>query len=156
MMATRDDPLMARAKALKLYGLLAHWEEVAGEPWIEPLIQWEEQERARRSLERRLGNAKLGRFRPLAETAVDTLDWWRSQPEARRANPRLWPTPEQERAALERLASDPDLRCRLAGAGQAQVARDYDITQTAEVYVRRFRETTESNPGRTDTAARSA
>ena len=29
-MATTDDPLMARAKALKLYGLLAHWEEVAG------------------------------------------------------------------------------------------------------------------------------
>ena len=66
-MATTDDPLMARAKALKLYGLLAHWEEVAGEPWIEPLIQWEEQERARRSLERRLGNAHLGRFRPLVD-----------------------------------------------------------------------------------------
>ena len=27
---TTDDPLMARAKALKLYGLLAHWQEVAG------------------------------------------------------------------------------------------------------------------------------
>jgi DNA replication protein DnaC len=61
---------MARAKALKLYGLLAHWEEVAGEPWIEPLIQWEEEQRARRSLERRLGSAHLGRFRPLAD-----FDW---------------------------------------------------------------------------------
>ena len=69
-MATTDDPLMARAKALKLYGLLAHWEEVAGEPWIEPLIQWEEEQRARRSLERRLGSAHLGRFRPLAD-----FDW---------------------------------------------------------------------------------
>ena len=67
---TRDDPLMARAKALKLYGLLAHWEEVAETGWIESLIQWEEQERARRSLERRLGNAHLGRFRPLAD-----FDW---------------------------------------------------------------------------------
>jgi DNA replication protein DnaC len=67
---TTDDPLMARAKALKLYGLLAHWEEVAGSVWIESLIQWEEQERARRSLERRLGNARLGRFRPLAD-----FDW---------------------------------------------------------------------------------
>ncbi len=66
-MATTDDPLMARAKALKLYGLLAHWEEVAGEPWSEPLIQWEEEQRARRSLERRLGSAHLGRFRPLAD-----------------------------------------------------------------------------------------
>jgi len=67
---TTDDPLMARARALKLYGLLAHWQEVAGAAWIEPLIQWEEQERARRSLERRLGNAHLGRFRPLAD-----FDW---------------------------------------------------------------------------------
>ena len=65
-----DDPLLARAKALKLYGLLAHWAEVAGAPWIESLIQWEEQERARRSLERRLGNAHLGRFRALAD-----FDW---------------------------------------------------------------------------------
>ncbi len=67
---TTDDPLMARAKALKLHGLLAHWQEVAGAPWIEPLIQWEEEERARRSLERRLGSAHLGRFRPLAD-----FDW---------------------------------------------------------------------------------
>jgi hypothetical protein len=65
-----DDPLMARAKALKLYGLLAHWEEVARSAWIEPLMQWEEQERARRSLQRRLGNAHLGRFRSLAD-----FDW---------------------------------------------------------------------------------
>ena len=67
---TTDDPLMARAKALKLYGLLAHWAEVAGAPWSEPLIQWEDEERARRSLERRLGSAHLGRFRPLAD-----FDW---------------------------------------------------------------------------------
>ncbi len=67
---TTHDPLMTRAKALKLHGLLAHWEEVAGAAWIEPLIGWEEAERARRSLERRLGSAHLGRFRPLAD-----FDW---------------------------------------------------------------------------------
>jgi DNA replication protein DnaC len=67
---TTDDHLLARAKALKLYGLLAHWQEVAGADWLAPLIAWEEQERARRSLERRLGNAKLGRFRPLVD-----FDW---------------------------------------------------------------------------------
>jgi DNA replication protein DnaC len=61
---------MARARALKLYGLLAHWAEVAGAPWIESLIQWEEEQRARRSPERRLGSAHLGRFRPLAD-----FDW---------------------------------------------------------------------------------
>ena len=67
---TTDDPLLARAKALKLYGLLAHWSEVAASDWLAPLIEWEEAERARRSLERRLGNAKLGRFRALAD-----FDW---------------------------------------------------------------------------------
>ena len=69
-MATSDDPLLVRAKALKLYGLLAHWQEVAAADWIAPLIGWEEAERARRSLERRLGSAHLGRFRPLAD-----FDW---------------------------------------------------------------------------------
>jgi DNA replication protein DnaC len=58
---------MARAKALKLYGMLAHWEDIEETGWITALIQWEEEERARRSLERRLGNAHLGRFRPLAD-----------------------------------------------------------------------------------------
>jgi DNA replication protein DnaC len=67
---TRDDPLLARAKALKLYGMLAHWEDIEESGWIASLIQWEEEERARRSLERRLGNAHLGRFRPLAD-----FDW---------------------------------------------------------------------------------
>jgi len=67
---TLDDPLMARGNALKLYGLLAHSQDVVDSDWIEPLIRCEEQERARRSLERRLGNAKLGRFKPLAD-----FDW---------------------------------------------------------------------------------
>jgi len=70
MMARTDDPLLLRAKALKLHGLLAHWPEVAGAPWVESLIGWEEAQRARRSLERRLGSAHLGRFRPLAD-----FDW---------------------------------------------------------------------------------
>lgn len=65
-----DDPLLARAKALKLYGMLAHWEEIAETGSITSLIQWEEEERARRSLERRLANAHLGRFRALAD-----FDW---------------------------------------------------------------------------------
>ena len=72
---TTNDSLRARAKALKLYGLLAHWDEIAGAPWLEPLIAWEEQERARRGLERRLANARIGRFKPLAD-----FDWhWPAQ-----------------------------------------------------------------------------
>jgi 2'-hydroxyisoflavone reductase len=44
-------------------------------------------------------------FRPLAETAAATRAWWATQPAEERANPRGWPTPEQERAALERLSA---------------------------------------------------
>jgi len=70
-----SDPLMERARALKLHGLLAHWAEIADARWIEPLIRWEEDERARRGLERRLRNAHLGRFKPLAD-----FDWsWPKQ-----------------------------------------------------------------------------
>jgi len=70
-----EDLLVERAKALKLYGLLAHWDEICETDWIEPLIQWEEQERARRGLERRIKSARLGRFKPLAD-----FDWsWPGQ-----------------------------------------------------------------------------
>ena len=66
-MTSLPDALMVRAKALKLHGLLAHWEDIATTPWVAPLIAWEEDERARRGLERRLGNAHLGRFKPLVD-----------------------------------------------------------------------------------------
>src|SRR6516165_5382571 len=46
------DALYARAKALRLHGLLAHWTETATAGWVEALLDWEEQERSRRSLER--------------------------------------------------------------------------------------------------------
>jgi len=62
--------LHARARALKLHGLLAHWEEVQEEPWLADLIDWEEQSRTQRSLERRLRQARLGAFKPLAD-----FDW---------------------------------------------------------------------------------
>lgn len=65
-----EDLLRARAKVLKLHGMLAHWDEISETGWIESLIQWEEQERARRGLQRRLKSARLGRFKPLAD-----FDW---------------------------------------------------------------------------------
>ena len=83
-MTSLPDALMVRAKALKLHGLLAHWEDIATTPWVAPLIAWEEDERARRGLERRLGNAHLGRFKPLAD-----FDWH-------------WPT-QCDRSAIEDL-----------------------------------------------------
>ena len=61
---------MERAERLGLYGLLAHWEEFAEREWIEPLLSMEEEERARRSLERRVRNAKIGSFKPLCD-----FDW---------------------------------------------------------------------------------
>ena len=69
--------LHARAKALRLHGLLAHWSEAVAEPalakagaWVEQMLDWEEQERARRSLEHRLQDAHIGRFK-----AVCDFDW---------------------------------------------------------------------------------
>ena len=55
--------------------MLAHWAECADQPWLDPLLSWEETERARRSLERRLRCAHIGRSKPLAD-----FDWsWPQQ-----------------------------------------------------------------------------
>lgn len=59
--------LKQQAQALGLHGLLAHWKEVHQEPWLSHLLAWEQQERARRGLERRLRGARLGTFKPLAD-----------------------------------------------------------------------------------------
>lgn len=80
--------LQARAKALNLPGLLAHWESLHNDParlgWIQEMLGWEETERARRSLERRLRAAHIGRFKSLAD-----FDW-------------DWPT-HCDRAAVQEL-----------------------------------------------------
>jgi DNA replication protein DnaC len=87
-MSPMTDPqaLRARAAALHLHGLLAHWSEIAAQPWLAPLLDWEEQERAQRSLERRLQAARIGRFKPLCD-----FDW-------------TWPK-RCDRAAIEALMS---------------------------------------------------
>jgi DNA replication protein DnaC len=64
------DILRTRAKALNLFGLLANWEEATAAGWVQALLDWEDQERARRSLERRLSAAHIGRFKPLCD-----FDW---------------------------------------------------------------------------------
>ncbi len=69
--ASAPDPdLRKRAHRIGLWGLLANWESVAEKPWVPELIEYEEMERRRRSLERRLQNAKVGRFKPMAD-----FDW---------------------------------------------------------------------------------
>jgi DNA replication protein DnaC len=64
------DPLMDRARRLGLYGLLARWQELGNQPWVPILIECEEAERSRRSLERRIRTSKVGRFKPIAD-----FDW---------------------------------------------------------------------------------
>ena len=65
-----DEQLRSRARDLHLHGLVAHWPEVATADWVPQLVGWEEEERTRRSLERRLKDARIGRFKPLAD-----FDW---------------------------------------------------------------------------------
>ena len=65
-----NNNLLDRTKALKLHGLLNHWDEVSQTSWIENLITWEEQERSQRSLDRRLSSARLGKFK-----SIDEFDW---------------------------------------------------------------------------------
>ena len=72
-----------RATALQLHGVLAHWADCADQPWLDLLLDWEETERARRSLERRLSCAHIGRFKPLVD-----FDW-------------AWPTQCDQRAIAE-------------------------------------------------------
>jgi 2'-hydroxyisoflavone reductase len=42
-------------------------------------------------------------YRPLTDTGKATLEWWRAQPAARRAQPEGWPSREQESQAIARL-----------------------------------------------------
>lgn len=76
--------LISRARSLKLHGLLQHWNELGEAAWVEPMIAWEEGERLRRSQERRLRAAQLGRFKPITD-----FDW-------------TWPK-HCDRAAIEAL-----------------------------------------------------
>jgi DNA replication protein DnaC len=81
---TDPDALRSRAEALHLHGLLAHWNEIAAADWLPRLLDWEEHERRRRSLERRLKDAHIGCFKPLCD-----FDW-------------SWPK-RCDRAAIEAL-----------------------------------------------------
>jgi DNA replication protein DnaC len=65
-----NDDLRQRAKALGLYGLLANWDDVAALDWVPRVLQLEDEERQRRSLERRFRTGRIGRFKPLAD-----FDW---------------------------------------------------------------------------------
>lgn len=82
--------LRAQATGLRLHGLLAHWADVMTNPEaasrVAQWLDWETQERSRRSLERRLREAHIGQFKPLAD-----FDW-------------TWPE-QVDRGAVEDLMS---------------------------------------------------
>ncbi len=67
--------LKDRAKKLGFRAIVANWEKYIGEKWLEPLIVAEESEKDKRSLERRLKEASIGEFKPMAD-----FDWsWRTK-----------------------------------------------------------------------------
>jgi hypothetical protein len=100
---TEFDTLRDRAEALHLHGLVSHWPEVATEAWVAPLLEWEETQRACRSLQRRLKTAHIGRFKPLCD-----FDW-------------NWPK-RCDRAAVDALMAL-DFLCRRARSNQGQALR---------------------------------
>jgi len=65
-MTTAED-LLIRAKKLGLHGLVADWSRLQNQPWVLPLIDREEIVRHQRSLERRIRNAHIGTFKPMAD-----------------------------------------------------------------------------------------
>ncbi len=64
------DDLRNRAFKLRLYGLLSAWDDLCRKPWVPKLIELEEVERAHRSKEYRIKNAKIGAFKTIAD-----FDW---------------------------------------------------------------------------------
>lgn len=107
-----QENLLQRAKALKLYGVIEHWQEIDSLVWIEKLLHWEEIYRTHKSLDNRLRAARIGKFKPLTE-----FDW-------------RWPK-HCERDVIERWMqldfiteiSNPIL-CGPNGVGKTTIARN--------------------------------
>lgn len=64
------DSQQQRARRLGLWGLLGHWHDLDDEH-RERVIAWEESERRERSLQRRLGTSRIGRFKSMADFEWD-------------------------------------------------------------------------------------
>ena len=69
------DLLRQRLAKLGLWGLLRAIDESPPQPWLDEVIDVEEKERRRRSLERRLRSSRIGAFKPIGD-----FDWaWPSK-----------------------------------------------------------------------------
>ena len=71
-MSQTNEPgsVQQRLRALGLYGLAVQDDALLAQPWTEQVIDIEDRERRRCSLERRLANARIGAFKPIAD-----FDW---------------------------------------------------------------------------------
>ena len=67
---SESDSVRQRLHDVALYGLAVQDDALLAEPWVERVIDIEDRERKRRSLERRLTNARIGAFKPVAD-----FDW---------------------------------------------------------------------------------
>ncbi|MGI0084698.1 MAG: IS21-like element helper ATPase IstB [Nitrososphaerales archaeon] len=65
-----NDDLKTKAKQLGFHTIVARWSEYCNQPWLPSLLEEEESERAQRSMDRRIKEAKLGQFKPMSE-----FDW---------------------------------------------------------------------------------
>jgi DNA replication protein DnaC len=59
-----------RLRALGLFGLIARYDQLADKPWLTEVLAIEEQERQKRSLDRRMRNSRIGSFKPMVD-----FDW---------------------------------------------------------------------------------
>ena len=64
------EEMKALLKTLGFFGLYACWDQIADKPWLREVLEIEERERRKRSLERRLSNARIAAFKSMAD-----FDW---------------------------------------------------------------------------------
>lgn len=62
--------LKEKARQLGFRTIAANWEEYEHQEWLKPLLMAEEEERARRAFDRRIREARIGQFKPIAD-----FDW---------------------------------------------------------------------------------
>jgi len=118
--------LKERAKKLGLRAIVANWEKYVGENWLEPLIVAEEKEKDKRSLERRLREASIGEFKPMAD-----FDW-------------SWPQ-KIDREQIEELMTLDFLKdcCNIVllstnGLGKTMIAQNLASNALSRGYTTRF------------------
>lgn len=106
-----NDLLLERAKKLKLYGVIAHFNEIE-HALVENIITWEEVARKNKSHLSRLKNARIGQFKPLAD-----FDW-------------AWPK-KIDRGAIEECtqldfiqSATNIILCGPNGAGKSTIAKN--------------------------------